>query len=72
MRLLLFLGLLAIVGLIVTGAITLQRADDSTITIQIDKGRVKQDAAVVVEKGKEVLQEARSAVREAAHEQNVK
>jgi Flp pilus assembly protein TadB len=66
MRILIFLGVLAIIGLIVTGAITMQRSNDNTITIQIDKSRVKQDAETVVEKGKEVIQDARSALREAA------
>lgn len=65
MRLLLFLGVLAVIGLIVTGAITLQRSDDNTITIQIDKDRVKEDAAGVVEKGKEVIGDAKAALREA-------
>ncbi len=68
MRILIFLGVLAIIGLIVTGAITLQRSNDNTITIQIDKGRVKQDAATVLEKGKEVIQDARSALRDSARE----
>ncbi len=68
MRILVFLGVLAIIGLIVTGAITLQRSNDNTITIQIDKSRVKQDAAIVVGKGKEVIQDARTALREAARE----
>jgi hypothetical protein len=66
MRILIFLGVLAIIGLIVTGAITMQRSSDNTITIQIDKSRVKQDAETVVEKGKEVIQDAKSALREAA------
>ena len=68
MRILVFLGVLAIIGLIVTGAITLQRSNDNTITIQIDKSRVKQDAATVVGKGKEVIQDARTALRDAARE----
>jgi hypothetical protein len=52
------------VGLIITGAITLQRSDDNKITIQIDKGKVKQEAAEVLEKGKDVLQGVREAARD--------
>jgi hypothetical protein len=63
MRILFFLAALAVLGLIVTGAITLQRTDDQKITIQIDRGRVRQDAAAAFEKGKEVLEGAESAVR---------
>jgi hypothetical protein len=63
MRLLLFLAVLAVIGLIVTGAITLQRTDDKKITIQIDRGRVREDAAKAFEKGKEVLEDAESALR---------
>ena len=68
MRLLLFLGVLAVIGLIVTGAITLQRSADDTITIKIDRTRVRQDAATVVEKGKDVLEGAGDRFREAARE----
>jgi hypothetical protein len=63
MRILFFLAAVAIVGLIITGAITLQRTDDQKITIQIDRGRVKQDAAAALEKGKDVLEGAESAFR---------
>jgi hypothetical protein len=63
MRLLLFLAVIAVIGLIVTGAITLQRTDDQKITIQIDKGRVREDAVNVIEKGKEVIEGAESALR---------
>jgi hypothetical protein len=68
MRLLLILGVLAVIGLVVTGAITLQRSDDNKITIQIDKGKVKEEAATVMEKGKEVLQGAGSSLREASRD----
>ena len=68
MRLLLILGVIAVIGLVVTGAITLQRSDDNKITIQIDKGKVKEEAATVMEKGKEVLQGAGSALREASRD----
>ncbi len=68
MRLLIFLGVLAVIGLVVTGAIKLQRTDDNTITIQIDKTRVKQEARTVVDKGEAVLEGASSAVREAARQ----
>lgn len=72
MRLLIFLGVLAVVGLIITGAITLQRSDDNTITIKIDKTRVKQEARTVVEKGKDVFEDAGNALREAAREREAR
>ncbi len=56
-RALFFLGILAVIGLIVTGAIQLQRTDD-TITIEINKQRVAEDAKNVVSRGKEVLRKA--------------
>lgn len=65
MRLLLILAVLAVIGLIVTGAITLQRSNNDTITIQIDKGRVKEDAERVIDKGREVLKDAGAALRDA-------
>ncbi|REK19302.1 MAG: hypothetical protein DWQ37_01535 [Planctomycetota bacterium] len=68
MRLLLFLGALAVIGLIITGAITLQRTDDNSITIKIDRTQVREDASKVVEKGKDVIEGAGSALRERAHE----
>lgn len=64
MRILFFLGVLAIVGLVVTGAIKLQSSADNTISIQIDKDRVKEDATIVVRKGKEVIREASEALRD--------
>jgi hypothetical protein len=57
------LAALAIVGLVVTGAIRLQKSSDNTISIQIDENRVKQDASQVVEEGKQVLQKAEAAVQ---------
>ena len=62
-RLLFFLGALAIGGLIVTGAIKLQKTD-SSITIQIDRQAVREDARRLVEEGKEILEDAESAVRD--------
>jgi hypothetical protein len=56
-RALLFLAALAIIGLIITGAIQLQRSDDS-ITIQINKNQVREDAKKVVNRGREVLRKA--------------
>jgi hypothetical protein len=64
MRLLLILGVAAVIGLIVTGAITLQRSEDNKITIQIDKAKVREEASEVIEKGKEVIQGVREASRE--------
>jgi hypothetical protein len=68
MKILFFLAALAIIGLIITGAITLGHNDDQTITIQINKGRVKQDAAAAIEKGKEVLGGAETRLRQAARD----
>jgi hypothetical protein len=53
----------AVVGLIVTGAIRLQRTDD-TITIQIDKERVATDARKVIDRGKAVLRKAEATIEE--------
>ena len=63
MRLLLFLGILAVVGLIITGAITLQRTDDNKITIQIDRTKVREEAKEVIDKGKDVIEGVREARR---------
>jgi hypothetical protein len=64
MRTLVFLGILAIIGLVVTGAIKMQKSpNDNTISIQIDKQRVSEDAQRVVDDGKELLQEAETAVQ---------
>jgi hypothetical protein len=68
MKILFFLAALAIVGLIITGAITLGRTDDQSITIQINKSRVKQDAAAALQKGKEVIGGAESNLRQAARD----
>ena len=65
MKFLLFLVALAIVALIVTGAITLTRTADQKITIEIDKDRVKQDAAAALKKGRDVLRGAESRLRQA-------
>lgn len=66
MRILFFLAVLAVIGLIITGAITLTRTDDQKITIQIDRGRVRQDAATAFEKGKEVFEDAEAALHHEA------
>jgi hypothetical protein len=68
MKFLCFLAALAIIGLIITGAITLGRTDDQNITIEINRGRVREDAAAAIRKGKEVLGGAESKVRQAARE----
>jgi hypothetical protein len=58
MRRLLFVAFaLAVVGLIVTGAIQLNRTNDS-ITIEINKKRVAEDARKVLKRGKDVLRKA--------------
>lgn len=61
LRALFFLGVLAIIGLIVTGAIQLQRSNDS-ITIEINKQRVAEDAKRVISGGKEVLRKAEASL----------
>jgi hypothetical protein len=58
-----FLGALAIGGLIVTGAIKMKKSD-SSITIQIDRQAVREDAEKLVEEGKEFLEEAEAAVHD--------
>jgi hypothetical protein len=68
MKILFLLAALIIIGLVVTGAITLGRSGDQTITIQIDKGRVKQDAAAAINKGKQVIKGAESALRQATRD----
>ena len=60
-RLFLFLAALAIIGLIITGAIQLRR-DDESITIEINRGRVRQDAKAVVNGGKEVIRKAEASL----------
>ncbi len=64
MRLLLILAVVAVIGLVVTGAITLQRSEDNKITIQIDKSKVREEASEVIEKSKEVIQGVREASRQ--------
>lgn len=56
-----FLAALAIVGLVVTGAISLHRSGNS-ITIEIDKQRVANDAQAVVDEGKQVLRQAETSL----------
>ena len=56
-----FLAALAIVGLVVTGAISLRRSGNS-ITIEIDKQRVANDAKAVVDEGKQVLRQAEASL----------
>jgi hypothetical protein len=72
MKTLIFLGALAVVGLVVTGAIKLQKSSDNTLSIQIDENRVKQDAGRVVEEGKHVFQEAESSLNQATQENGQK
>lgn len=72
MRILIFLAALAVVGLIVTGAIKLQKTDQNTITIQIDRKQVKEDAARVVKRGKAVLEEAENVIRQSSRDSDMK
>ncbi len=61
MRLLFLLAALAVVGLVITGAIKLQKSDQ-TISIQIDRQRTHEEAERVVEEGRELLQEAEASL----------
>ena len=70
MKLFVFLGVLAVIGLVVTGAITLQKSSDNKITIQIDRVKVREDAKRVVEGGRHVLDEAGSAFRQTSEDNN--
>jgi hypothetical protein len=63
MRLLLFLGALAVGGLIVTGAIKMTKSNNS-ITIEIDRQAVRDDARRLVEEGKELIDDAESAMHD--------
>ena len=62
-RIIFFLGALAVIGLIITGAIQLRRTDES-ITIEINRGQVREDARSVVDHGKRVLRKAEAALDE--------
>jgi hypothetical protein len=63
MRLLVFLGALAIGGLIVTGAIKMKKSD-TAITIQVDRQQVRQEAGRLIEDGKELIDEAETALHD--------
>lgn len=66
MKTLIFLAALAVVGLVVTGAIHLQKTNDNTISIQVDKGRVEQDADRLVHEGESLLHQAEADLSNAA------
>lgn len=70
MRFFMFLAALAVVGLIVTGAIKFQKTDTS-ISIQIDRAKVREEAKIVVDKSKEVLREAGSALKESHDDKEI-
>jgi hypothetical protein len=63
MKTLVFLAALAVVGLVVTGAIKMQKTSDNTLSIQVDENLVKQDASRVIEEGREVIEKAEAAVQ---------
>ena len=63
MKIFMFLVALALVGLVATGAIKFQKSNN-TISIQIDRAKVRKEAEIVVDKSKEVLREAGSALKE--------
>jgi len=58
MRGLFFLGLLAVGGLFVAGAIHIQKGPNNDIEITVDKQRAEQAAERALEEGREVLQQA--------------
>jgi hypothetical protein len=63
MKTLVFLAALAVVGLVVTGAIKLQKTSDNNLTIQVDENRVADDAHRAVDEGREILHQAESALQ---------
>jgi hypothetical protein len=65
MRVLFFLSALAVVGLVITGAIKFQKSDQ-TISIQIDRERTHDEAERVVEEGRTILQEAEASLNSGA------
>ena len=60
-----FLAALAVVGLVVTGAIKMQKTNDNTISIQIDKQRVQEDENRLIDEGRHLLDNAGSALHDA-------
>jgi hypothetical protein len=66
MRTLFFLGALAVVGLVVTGAIKMQKSNNGKVTIEIDKERVADDADRLLDEGRELLREADAALHDGA------
>jgi hypothetical protein len=70
MRLFLFLAVFAVVGLVVTGAIKMQKSrDNGKISIEVDKEKVRDDAQIVIDKGQELLHDAETALENASHTQ---
>jgi len=65
MRIVFFLGALAIVGLVISGAITLQKTDGK-IQIEIDKKEVVEDTQKFLDEGKEIFQNAETKMNDSA------
>jgi hypothetical protein len=65
MKVLFFLAALAVVGLVVTGAIHFQKSGN-TISIQIDKDRVEEDAQKAIGESEQVLHEAEARLQQPA------
>jgi Tfp pilus assembly protein PilX len=63
MKTLVFLALLAVVGLVITGAIKMQKSSNNTISIQIDEDRVGEEARRAVNEGEQILHQAEAAVQ---------
>jgi Tfp pilus assembly protein PilX len=68
MKALVFLAALALVGLVVTGAIHLQKSSDNSFTIEVDKNIAKQDADEVIQKGEQFFHEAESNLQSRAQD----
>ncbi len=63
MRGLFFLGLLAVGGLFVAGAIHIQKGPDNNIEITVDKQKAEHAAEKALEEGREVLEQAEQQVQ---------
>ncbi len=63
MKIFMFLAALAVVWLVVTGAIKFQKSNN-TISIQIDRAKVQEEAEMVIDKSEEVLREAGNALKD--------
>jgi hypothetical protein len=63
MKGLFWLGLLAVGGLFVAGAIHIQRGPNNNIEISVDERKAEQAAERALDQGREVLQQAEQSVQ---------